>query len=175
MGSPLFPKHACYYQTRARSKTAYPEHDNPPRHTAELRVYSDTSLATISSLLRFPLEWEFVDGQTTRNPVLGITSTYVSFPAVLSLGEPDRRGFFTPISAGIRRIVFCRREEDEGQQGGQGGQERRETSIRTLSQFSSPDFPPEDKTIGKNQLDLQCDEPAAAKAWLREVRRSFIP
>jgi hypothetical protein len=147
---------------------AYPNHTVPPRYTAVLQIWRNTSLATLSSLLRYPLEWEFIDGQTTRSAVLGITSAYVSSPAAFTLGQPDNRGFFTPFSAGIRQISFWKGEEDEGEQ---RQQKRRETSIRTLSQLSSSDVPLEDKIPGRNQLDVQCDEPADAKAWLREVRR----
>jgi hypothetical protein len=108
-------------------KMAYPNHVFPPRHTAELQIWRNISLATLSSLLRFPLDWEFVDGQTTRSPVLGVSSAYVTSSATFTPGQPDQEGFFTPVSGNIRDIWFRKCDEDEWEQ------EPREASIRTLS------------------------------------------
>jgi hypothetical protein len=164
-----FPNLHATIQQVVDPKNAYPDHVFRPRQTAVLQIWRNTSLATLSSLLRFPLDWDLVDGQNTRGPVLGVTSAYVTSPATFIPGQPDHKGFFTPVSASIRDIYVWKRDENEWEQ------ERRETSIRTLSQFSSPDIPPEDETPGRNRLDIRCDEPEDAKAWLREVNRFESP
>jgi hypothetical protein len=145
-------------------KIVYPNHAAPPRHTSELNIWRNTSLATISSLLRYPLIWKFVDGQLSRSPVLGVSSAYVNGPATLTHGQPDRHGFFTPISGNIRRIFVWKLEGNEWEQA------RRESSIGALSRFSSPDVSPENITPDSHRLDIQCDEPEDTQAWLREVR-----
>jgi hypothetical protein len=163
--APSFPNIHAAIRQDLDPKMAYPNHVVPPRYTAVLQIRRNTSLATLSSLLRFPFDWEFVDGQTTRSPVQGVSSAYVTSPATFTPGQPDHEGFFTPVSGNIRGIWLRKRDEDEWEQ------ERRETSIRTLSQFSLPDVAREDEdgTLGRDRLDIQCYEPEDAKAWIREV------
>lgn len=110
-----------------------------PLHTIELRIFGNTSLATISSVLRATLNWAFLDREANRSPVLGITSVLIYKEATFTLGEPDRYGLFTPMSAGIRSIRFWGAIKDSELE-----PSKLETSIRTLSRLSpSPSAPAE--------------------------------
>lgn len=142
-------------------KKAYPEDTEPPRHTAKLSIWRTTSLSTITSLLSHPLDWAFADGETSRSPVLGIASAIVYYPARFDVGERPAKGFFEPISAGLQCVHVSKCTLD-----GASDPEQLATSVRTLSQFSLGDI---SRTPGKSRLDIQCNDPEDAQAWLLGV------
>lgn len=42
------------------------EHDDPPRHTIERRIFRNTSLPTISSILKYPLDWSLMTAKAVE-------------------------------------------------------------------------------------------------------------
>jgi hypothetical protein len=149
-------------------KKAYPPDTEPPRHTAELSIWRTTSLATITSLLSYPLDWAFADGEISRSPVLGIASAFVYDPAIFIVGERPAKGFFEPTSAGLQ-CVHVSKCTLEGTSDPEQLAISLATSVRTLSQFSSRDI---SRTPGKSRVDIQCDDLEDAQAWLLGVSQS---
>lgn len=142
--------------------------DQFPRHAISLQIFRNTSLATISSILRASLTWNFSDGQNSRNPVLGITEATVWGSATFTLEDPDSGGFFTPTSAGLR-IAFVSRFTEHGPTECQGIR----NSIRTLLHLSSRGVSTEDTMPGKHRLNIQCDYPEDLRLWLQEVKSAY--
>jgi hypothetical protein len=141
-----------------------PMDENPPRYTIVLYIFRSTSLAAISSVLLYPLDWSFADGESSRSRVLGITSAVVWGSATFSIGETDRHGLFTPTSAGIRSAFVSKCTDDAAVE-----PQRSETAIRTLLQLLAKVDSPEDTFSRSQQIFIQCDHPEDLDVWLREV------
>jgi hypothetical protein len=154
-----FPNMHVTIRQELNPQKAYPEETIPPRHTAELMILRTTSLAIVTSLLSYPLDWAFADGQTIRSPVLGVATAYVHEPAIFIVGEVPANGLFTPTSAGLQctHVAKCTPN---------GTSEQLAISVRTLAQFSSRDTT---RAPGRNRVDIQCDVPEDVEAWLIAV------
>jgi hypothetical protein len=141
----------------------------PPRYTIDLRIQQDTSLATISSILRYPLDWSLADEERTRSRVLGITRVGVSGDAAFVCGNPGHNGLFTPISAGLRGLTLSADPEDA-----LPNPERLETSARTMLQLvPCSNIEPQNVWGVPYQyprLQILCDSREVVRFWLREVR-----
>lgn len=149
---------------------AYLGDERFPRHTIKLSIFQNTSLATISSILLYAVDWKFFDGQTSRNRVLGITWAAVFNAATFTLGDCKCHSLFTPVSAGIDYALI-----PNGTIHGAIEPQRSETSIRTLLHLSSKGIPTERSVLWKYRLDIQCDYPEDLKVWLQEASFSERP
>lgn len=138
--------------------------DVPPLHTISLRINRNTSLATISSIIRYPLDWDFLDRVAGRSRVLGITSVGIFNRAIFTLRNPDSDGMFIPISSGIRSAFVSRCTQHGAME-----PQRTETCIRTLLQLLMPDAALDNVTWMDHQLQIQCNDPEDVRIWLQEV------
>jgi hypothetical protein len=135
-----------------------------PRHTIALQIFQDTSLATLTSILNYEVDWAFEDGEISRSRVLGITDATVWTSATFTLGNLDSDGPFALTSPGLQSAFVSSYTEH-----GPKDSESFETSIRTLLHLSPRGVPTDNIIPGKLRLDIQCDYHEDLRLWLQEV------
>jgi hypothetical protein len=142
-----------------------------PLYTVELHIIGNTALATIWSLLRYPLDWVFVDREPSRSRVLEITAVCLSKQATLTVGEPNCSGCIASVPSGIR-LIRARRTCGE-----HDAQEfrRLKISIRTLSQFLPRACSPENMADTRQVINIQgIESPEDLEIWRQEVSGSAV-
>lgn len=143
---------------------AYPGHGVLSPYEAEVQIRRDTSLSTISSLVRYPLDWTFSTGQSTRRCVSRITHILVQDRATLTLGQVGRDGLSVPTSA---EALYAR--VSSGIEYGATEIGRLRTSIRAISHLWLKTISPPGRQPRTNELRIDCESPEIAEIWRQEV------
>jgi hypothetical protein len=138
--------------------------DAGPLHTIRLQIIRDTSLATISSILRYPLNWASIDRPAYRFRALGVTSVFVSGLATFTVGEagPDR--MFTPTSTVLQSVAIAQYAPFLAP-----APARLKTCVLAISQLLSGNPSLGNATPERHQIDIMCQDPADVQVWLQEV------
>lgn len=134
--------------------------------TISLRVLRDTTVTTLSSILRGRFNWDSVNGRTSRGRVAGINQVYIDSQATLSQGTGSPNAFFKPRASCVDHIHLANKVE----QGGSDGEARRlKASIRALQTLVLP-ASNDAVDLERTQLTIRCDDEQSLFAWLKQVR-----
>jgi hypothetical protein len=130
------------------------------RYTAELDVNYDASIATLSSILKYPFDWKHPDGSVSRSPICGISNVTIwgHDGAILRPAASNAQGVFQATECGPYYVFVS-----ECRNGLAKEPERMETCIQAVSQLAMR------PGIRRHIMDLQCDEFPESDAWLRQV------
>lgn len=115
---------------------------------------------TISSILKYPLDWTSVDGQSSRSRVLGIDSVSFERRATATHGKCDLNDLFKPEMAQIQSLYFRSSTSEYSVT----DRTKLQTSIRTLLQlFSLGASLTGETTYDIHRLRIQCGQPEAVR------------
>lgn len=124
----------------------------PPPFIVEVFFWKPSTLATLSSILKYRFAWELKDRALTYGSVMTIHEAMVGTQGSVTRGECNEGDLFVPSVGGIRCASV-------------GG---RELSIRELARLVLASGLSPSKAI-QHQLDVQVDEVSDMDPWLQEV------
>jgi hypothetical protein len=146
----------------------YHYHTIPPRYVAEIFYQKPSTLATLSSILKYPLIWKLQGEAPSHSPVLAIDRAMVGSGGSVTRGACAEEDMFRPTLGGIHWVSVSCWEYMEDRQGEQ------EVSIRELAQLVLS-AKQTSHVPARHQLDVQVDQAADMDAWLHEVRSRLQP
>lgn len=141
---------------------------SPPQYTLNLEVMKDTTLASLSSILRHPLRW-FLAGEPYRyNVALGVASVKVASTATFSIGSCNLYPsgiLFESTQNEISRLSV-RFQSDIGVPARSG--EQVEACLQASSYFV---LPTDSVTVGGRSFELRidCEQTTTLEGCIRQV------
>lgn len=144
----------------------YPDHEDPPRHTAELRRLKDVTLTTLSSILRDQLRWTLAGEETSQSEILGISRVTFAATASLYAGVGPALDLFKPAQHALQMVGFDRAD------GKAQDANVVEGSIKTVLHLVKPPGPG-DKCPLERELLIKCERKLELEAWMCQLCSEF--